>query len=353
MEASQIKRLTVAAGLFSALVGLGNASDSLGLILWNSLGSDEEITHSQVGPNGYYKMPNGNTRISSFVGGKIGGGIHFPAEIEVLAWANPRQGLVFELEPNSLSTAKGRVEMWLRPDRSSSDIPGYDESSGLFSLRGWNKRRGITFGLFSPVLQFGIAGWDEFEEISIPHLTWIAGELFHFALSWDHQAGEVRVYKNDQLVETVHPTPALWGPDHDIGFIVLGNNSNENIDLIWVPADSMIDEFKVWDNPEGVSPVPLNNSIQSLPSVFNPDRGESVYIHWIPDRSGICSVKIYDMRGKKVAVVSERIEVVAPIAASVMWDGKDSDHQTVGSGIYVAVVESAGKAKKTKIAVVR
>lgn len=93
--------------------------------------------------------------------------------------------------------------------------------------------------------------------------------------------------------------------------------------------------------------------IVAIPSVINPDRGESAHIRWVPSKGAVAAVDIYNMMGDRVATPARNLDCVVGVEQNVPWDGRDSEGRSVGSGIYVGVVESGGGVQKIKIAVVR
>ena len=65
------------------------------------------------------------------------------------------------------------------------------------------------------------------------------------------------------------------------------------------------------------------------------------------------TVKIYTLRGARL-VRSYETDVIAGTPSELIWDCLNTDSQTVGSGVYIAVVDGAGYDNvKIKIGVLR
>jgi len=72
-----------------------------------------------------------------------------------------------------------------------------------------------------------------------------------------------------------------------------------------------------------------------------------------PPASGHVTVKIYTLRGARL-VRSYETDVIAGTPSELIWDCLNTDSQTVGSGVYIAVVDGAGYDNvKIKIGVLR
>jgi hypothetical protein len=67
-------------------------------------------------------------------------------------------------------------------------------------------------------------------------------------------------------------------------------------------------------------------------------------------RSGIVSLSIYDVRGRRVKTV--RIKT-GPGDASFLWDGRDDRGRAVSSGIYFYRVEASGASATRKLVILR
>jgi len=211
------------------------------LMLWNKLGSDEEITHSEIGENGtivgtsYAYEPGkfGDGYVRKDVGQNY---IAFPASI---------------LDP---LTERGTIELWINP-KVPQPVPFEYGDWGLI---------GNPYGHFGvpDVFNIGVIWGEEpgekgfvglvrFDENGVgtpgepTQFVATPFEPFHVAISWDIEgidgsADTVRVYRDGEIVSS---TTAAWNPNgterYDIilGYIPDGNGFDKHI----------VDNIKIWD----------------------------------------------------------------------------------------------------------
>ncbi len=67
--------------------------------------------------------------------------------------------------------------------------------------------------------------------------------------------------------------------------------------------------------------------------------------------SGHARLGVYDLRGRRVATVVDRVQPAG--GHSAVWDGKGVAGRPVASGMYFARLEAAGATQVQKIIVVR
>lgn len=102
-------------------------------------------------------------------------------------------------------------------------------------------------------------------------------------------------------------------------------------------------------DPSNPSRVPRIAWVENTPNPFNP----VTVIGFEVQGSGRTEVRlrIYDLRG---ALLRDLLHETMPVGTwFTEWDGKDDRGDDVASGVYLAVVESAGRRLSTKMALVR
>jgi hypothetical protein len=99
----------------------------------------------------------------------------------------------------------------------------------------------------------------------------------------------------------------------------------------------------------GGTPPPPASALQvrAIPNPFNP----RTVIEWSLPRAGMLSVRIYDPRGREIAVLREGPAEAGP--GSVEWDGRSVAGEPVPSGVYLARVSGAGETAVRKLMLVR
>ena len=93
--------------------------------------------------------------------------------------------------------------------------------------------------------------------------------------------------------------------------------------------------------------------VQGSENGFIEPKKDPAVFRFIPPESGHVSIKIYTLRTARF-VKSVDADVVGGAQTSVLWDGRNTDGELVGSGIYIAVVNGAGYSnEKVKIGVLK
>ncbi len=87
---------------------------------------------------------------------------------------------------------------------------------------------------------------------------------------------------------------------------------------------------------------------QNFPNPFNP---ETAILFGLPEESAV-TIKIFDLAGREVATVLEHAELPAGRHQRV-WDGRDAQGRTVGSGVYFYRLLTVDGARTRKMVVVR
>ncbi len=82
----------------------------------------------------------------------------------------------------------------------------------------------------------------------------------------------------------------------------------------------------------------------------NPIGGRGELVYGLP-RAGRVRLVVYDLQGRRVATVVDRVEAAGWHSAT--WDGRDAWGRTVASGTYFARLEAARAVETRKIVVAR
>ncbi|MBN1877696.1 MAG: hypothetical protein JXA33_25965 [Anaerolineae bacterium] len=227
-----------------------------GLVLWNKLGSDDEVLHSEVGANGtiigtsyaYEPAQHGNGYIRKATGQNY---VQFPASVL------------------SNLSYRGTIELWITP-KVPAPVP---YQYGIFGLLGapYGEDGGVPSACniylawgdtVSGQGLWGSVGFDENRAGTPSEPTQFVatvGVPFHAAISWDIDGidgtnDKVRVYRNGVVVGS---TTSSWNPE---------GTERHNIILGYSPNSSGFDKYisdniKVWDYAKSEfnfeeSPVP-------------------------------------------------------------------------------------------------
>jgi hypothetical protein len=218
------------------------ASDApAGLTLWNTLGSAEEITHSQVGPNG-----------------TVSGGSFVPGRFGNAYAADHTQHMQAVFSREVITTGSGAIELWAKllsnpPELAWGSNPAFVQADDGF--RSWvlqlNGNDGTgAGGLCGMVSRFeagtGLFGFWTYEQVLGAGAV---SEWHHYALVWS-QAGipgvgdgtrKVAVFL-DGVLNSAHWTdnpPASFGPltSGSLGLINYQGNT----------GSAAVDNIKVWN----------------------------------------------------------------------------------------------------------
>ncbi|MGC9315517.1 MAG: T9SS type A sorting domain-containing protein, partial [bacterium] len=93
--------------------------------------------------------------------------------------------------------------------------------------------------------------------------------------------------------------------------------------------------------------LPAELSINASPNPFNASCKLTVDI----DTPGIMSLDIYDINGRHVANLAE--EHVSAGKYSVVWEGFDNESRELPSGVYFAVLKSAGRQTQSRLVLIK
>ena len=175
------------------------------VILWNRLGSDVEVTNSEMGPNGTI-IPGPLPLTYDAL--QFGNGVRTHGSVSVGFHSRVR----FFFDPANKLADKGTMAFWVRPDYGSDyggiarwiDIPEdkgtparVDEAAPYIYWRGWE--RAIAYGICQGnriCQQINVSG---------PEISFRAGDTLHVAIAWDLNGingtgDKIRAYFNGKQV---------------------------------------------------------------------------------------------------------------------------------------------------------
>lgn len=236
--------LTLAVILVLPSAVLASGSNPL---LWNRLGSDAEVTNSEIGPDGVI----------------IGGIDYLPGKFDNGFKPQPRTG-DRNLQTNCVRYdglnlgQKGCIEFWFQPDWVSGyghirHILGFAKPDGTclitFHYNDWQNRLGLVFYGGGSVYEF--VG-REIVPSSTPE--WSTTEPFHVAIVWDGTAADnadkLKMFLNGvergSLGVQGSPTFEYWGSGNYLWLATRyapGDWNRHN----WEGSDGIMDNIKIWN----------------------------------------------------------------------------------------------------------
>ncbi|MCA9965380.1 MAG: cadherin-like domain-containing protein [Anaerolineales bacterium] len=239
-------RIALVGILWLTLVSVASAQSSVppGLIMWNKLGSDSEVTHSEFGPNldfytgGYWVHVPGQR---AYVPGKFGQAITLSGSYFSTVRVH---NLVLNDLSNYIDPEQGTVEAWYY--QKAIPVPYnygvYRIFDGAYGLDA-----GMAFDVYgSPdqmrfALGFGAASYVtiSYDLANIPNNEWI-----HVAAVWDRQgiggsAETMRLYVNGTSVAA--STDSSWGTAVGSQADIAGGNDANIADKFY------LDNMRIWD----------------------------------------------------------------------------------------------------------
>jgi hypothetical protein len=108
------------------------------------------------------------------------------------------------------------------------------------------------------------------------------------------------------------------------------------------------------DAPEEQTPedqIPAVQFLQLRPNVPNPFNPGTEIRYDVPTAAGPVSVHVYDAQGRLVRVLVDAD--ATPGRRSVMWNGLDDSGRPLASGVYYAVLTSAGTRHTRKMTLLK
>ncbi|HPN41056.1 MAG TPA: T9SS type A sorting domain-containing protein [Candidatus Cloacimonadota bacterium] len=172
---------------------------------------------------------------------------------------------------------------------------------------------------------------------------------------------------NQHTIMHMYLTPQ-WNLVQPVDRIVLNTADNTSLvafngDRAWAAALSGYDYYGSYKyatinlqgvklagspNPDSDPQVPeLPYLERCSPNPFNP----STLVPYSLPESGPATIKVYDLRGRKVATLLD--EYVTAGKHSVIWNGKDSAGTDVASGVYIMRLEAGEKQHTRKVTLMK
>lgn len=225
----------------------GEEKISDGLVLWNGLGSNEEVLNSFVGPNlefytgGYWPHVQGDRE---YVPGYHGNGVTLKGSY---GYWERIHNIVLNNLGNYLYPEKGSIELWYY----YTDEPiAYSHNPHRLFGGAYGLGSGIGFHAYDPedgnparlyiVLHFGGPScFASYGMTNIPKNEWV-----HLAASWDRNGidgttDSIRLYVNNEVVATA--TENNWGTNVGQRVDICGGNGHNMI------GKYKMDELKIWN----------------------------------------------------------------------------------------------------------
>lgn len=97
--------------------------------------------------------------------------------------------------------------------------------------------------------------------------------------------------------------------------------------------------------------APDNGEVILYNNLFNPAKGESARIDYTIDNDGQVTIKLYNIAGELVRTLVDESRSAGTYIES--WNGKNSEGETVASGIYLCFIEAPGIKVIKKAAVIK
>ena len=103
--------------------------------------------------------------------------------------------------------------------------------------------------------------------------------------------------------------------------------------------------------PTIISKPPEAKKAKIYHGVFKPGENEKTYISFNVSDVGETTIKVYDSLGREI---NELYRGTASIGLNtITWDGKDSDGNSVSSGVYIIRIEGPQISQQKKVVVIR
>jgi hypothetical protein len=113
--------------------------------------------------------------------------------------------------------------------------------------------------------------------------------------------------------------------------------------------------FKIMNEATGImeQSIPLNRNVFNYPNPFNPDI-ELTTIHYILKKTTEVTLKIYDINGKLVRILMNKVPELNNTEHIISWNGKNEKGIPVINGLYFFVIKTTDNERLTgKIMVMR
>ncbi|MCK4653959.1 MAG: right-handed parallel beta-helix repeat-containing protein [Candidatus Cloacimonetes bacterium] len=168
-------------------------------------------------------------------------------------------------------------------------------------------------------------------------LNWLEGNIEDDPLFIDPENRNFHFFSDSPCINTGTPdTTGLNLPEYDLD----GNPRiyEDRIDMgcyEWQGTEVENDQLPM-----------TSYQLQNYPNPFNPETKITFSIAGSDDKEKKVSITIYNIKGQKVkTLIKEKME---PGRHSIIWDSKDGNNKTVGSGIYFYQLDVDGKTRETR-----
>ncbi|MCD4813764.1 hypothetical protein K8S19_08750 [bacterium] len=143
-----------------------------------------------------------------------------------------------------------------------------------------------------------------------------------------------------------------------LGETIIGSMNND----VHLLISGFLQAISVFNQDDIKAKLPEGRIAWAVNNKFNPTQGEETVIQFrVGSERKRVTIKIYNLLGEFVkTVVDQEYDPLASNTGnplddfwSVVWQGLNTNHSTVGSGIYVVVVQIGNSRKILKVAVVK
>jgi len=182
-----------------------------------------------------------------------------------------------------------------------------------FEVKGTLKKP-IKYNIYYSTAVLSAAGIDPLDESDLRAYFW-TGSI------WERIGGEVDTVNN---------------------IVYFYSNHSGSYGIFYEPTHPTIDESFV--------------DVKIQPNPFSPNgdgNDDTTRIKFATKTNEEVNVKIYDITGVKVATLLENEKRISTQEWDIGWDGRNDYGEYVGSGVYLCVIEAAGKTEIKKIAVIK
>jgi len=218
-----------------------------GVILWNKLGSPDEVATSEIGPSGIIKGK------VEYAAGQFNNGIYIDASDFNESVKFPSQQIFDNFD-------RGCIEMWVKTDYDVIDgmpqtsQPGYSDGEfRIFDVYGNGKGMVCALSLHYGIILHWLNTVDGNVYLYESESDWSAGELVHLAVSWDKDgiadSGDtLGIYVNGVKTAGTAGNLGTTSVSDICEHIYFGNTRDVNQSPGFnAPFRGVIDNVKIWN----------------------------------------------------------------------------------------------------------
>lgn len=339
-----------------------------GLVLWNTLGTDEEVVNSKIGPDlRFYTEGGGINAIgdAGYVSGVFGSGVTLTGQYALFQRVH---NIVLDNANAFIDSERGAIEVWYKQNvdpvanlhniwRVFGGGFGLGSDMGFQSFDGdFDDRQRFSFSLRFGGINTQVYALDTgFDGYNISPYN---GEWIHLAGVWD-RAGidgtddKMQLYLNGELVAST--TDSGWGTE--VGEMVDICSANDNSAGLF-----FMDNLKLWNyaKTDFSDRTTEDHATQSVPDMTalsgqkidvlssglpgkvelrsnypNPFNPVTTISFALPEAQQV-KLSVFDILGREVAILVNSIQEAG--AHEVVFDAKD-----LPSGTYLYLIETQGE----------